>query len=307
MIAVCLAAGLVTATKAAPTAAPKLNATTLLSPGQALRARASALRRYSPSSKDAAAAKFNAGEQRVVRSLIAGLKPMDFWLLRKSISESRQYVVVHGKHGYTGWANPFTSTWVVGMWKRIGAEWRLNGLYSAMAPDFGQAKSDDKPGLNAAWLSPTRKPAEALVDEERAAVTSFKDSAHRDMPARLAPSSARARTVSVARQAALLLSLIQARERPGYQNYSNALAQLFGSTADSAAAAVQKQLAEIPDTVRSSLVPVMAIDQSDGLTFVTQSPQAPGLVVFVHFAPDATGHPQPVRARMALLFSQRTL
>jgi hypothetical protein len=306
MIAACVAGGIVMAAEAAPAAAVTASATTPPSPGQALRIRANSLRRYGPSSKDPAAAKFDAREQRAVRSLVSGLDVAKMWLLRKSISESRQYVVVHGKRGFTGWVNPFTSTWIVGIWKHQGNDWRLSALYSATAPDFGQAKTDE-PGLNAAWLTPSRRPAEALVDEEQAAVTAFKDSAHRDMLARLAKGSARALSLTIARQAALLLSLTQAGERPGYEDYATDLTQLFSTTPDLAAAAVQQQLAGIPDTVRSSLSPVMAIDQSNGLTFVTQSVQAPGLVVFVHFAPDATGHPEPVRARMALLFSHRSL
>jgi hypothetical protein len=312
ILAACMMSGLSTPAQSTQSTTPMAGRTPSESPGQALRARASALRRNGPSSwKEPTLAPLSTSEQGAAQSLIAGLGKTDAWLLRRSIRQSRQYVVVHGKRGYTGWVNPFTGTWVVGIWNRTGTQWRLDGLYPALATEFGKT-SNDKPGLNAGWIAPSKRPAEALVDAEREAVAAFKEDARSAALAQAARDSAgaeRARKVMIARQAALLLGLNQAHDRPGYHDYSVALAQLFGNAKnpDASVAALQHQVAGIPDAARNSLEPVMAIDQSNGLTFVTQSPQAPGVVVFVHFAPDPAGHPQPVRVRMALLFSQRSL
>lgn len=150
------------------------------------------------------------------------------------------------------------------------------------------------------------------MEQERTAAAWFKDSAKGGSLAAVVQDqkrAARARAVLVPRQAALHLSLVQARDRQGYQGYQEALTKLLSGTTDAAGSgsALEHQLAVIPEKVRQSMLPVMALDQKTGLTFVVQSPKAPGLVLFVHFAPDSAGQPQPARARLALLFSQRSL
>ena len=269
-----------------------------------LAARAGALRVFG----DAASLHFDSREQQVADGFFGRDNVRDSPELGRFLSQARQYVLVDGDRGITGWWNVFADAWIIGTWRREQTGWKLVSLTPLLGEDLtGPPPAAAAGGFDVSWPDTAATVAGALRTHDDSRVADFKAAATDGRLVALLgrrDESAQARVVLLMREAVLQRGLAKAEGEPGYQTYrarlQEALAQDSGAAADPVLA---KALAGLSPIVRHSLVPVMAFRRADGLTFATQSPYGPGLIIVAHFATGPDGLARPVHYQFVSLFA----
>ena len=264
---------------------------------EALAARAGALRAFGVMSPHQPFAAFDARERAAAAALWEGLYPADRPLLTRFIFQSRQYVLVSGDAGITGWWNPFVRAWVIGVWHRSRGGWTLLRLTPILARDLSGA--------------PTGAPAASFLEIDRTAVARFQAMAVGGQLGSLQRTPRQlgaARVAIVTRQRRLVYDLEQSARQSGFERchrqFMDSLAG--GSAAQALPTQSRETLAALPENVRASLIFAQVSSAPEGLVFAAQSPLAPGVILLVHFQRTDNGPAQLSRIDAVSLNRPRT-
>lgn len=186
----------------------------------------------------------------------------------------------------TLWFNPLLDAGLVVRWVREGAGWRV----LAAAPVTGETIRGQAPTEAIAWPQAGGALATALVNSaDKSFATAEAQSWNR-----LFEEAPDAEDVVFLRAELAARSLLEMLGSPGYQDSLAFLRELLVTDdprTSKLPVALRQSLTEMGDTARLSLRPITAFRLNDGWSVALQSPDAPSIVWFAHFADPKPGEP----------------
>ena len=186
----------------------------------------------------------------------------------------------------TLWFNPLLDSGLVVRWVREGQGWRV----LAAAPVTGETIRGETPTDTLGWAT-TGEPLSVAL--RRSAALSFQtaDGQSWNNLFALAP---RAEKPLLHRAVLADLALQEFAASPGYGDSLAFVRELLVTDdlrTSKLPRALRQTLTEMGDNTRLSLRPITAFRLHDGWSVALQSPDAPGLVLFAHFADPPIGQP----------------